>query len=134
MIVADTNLIAYFFLTGDFSEQAEKAYQKDPQWAAPLLWRSELRSVLTKYLRQNILTLADASQIMAEAETLLAEEEYSVRSTDVLRLVAHSACSAYDCEFVALAQDLGVHLITMDQKVIKEFPATALSLEQFILS
>jgi len=134
MIVADTNLIAYFFLTSDFSEQAEKAYQKDPYWTAPLLWRNELRNVLAKYLRQNILTLVDANQIMAEAEVLLHGEEYTVSSTNVLRWVANSTCSAYDCEFVALAQDLGVQLVTMDKKVLQEFPSLAVSLEQFVNS
>lgn len=134
MIVADTNLIVYFFLTSDFSEQAEKVYQKDPHWAVPLLWRSEFRNVLAKYIRQNTLTLADANQIMADAEAFLQGEEYTVNSTDILRLVTNTACSAYDCEFVALAQDLGIRLVTLDKKVLQDFPSTAVSLEQFIQS
>jgi len=131
MIVVDTNIIGYFFLDSDFSAQVEKAYQKDSHWAAPLLWRSEFRNVLAGYIRQKILTLADANQIMAEAETLLRGEEYTVNSTDVLKLVSDSSCSAYDCEFVALAQDLRVSVVTLDKKILANFPTMAISLDQF---
>jgi predicted nucleic acid-binding protein len=131
MIVVDTNIIGYFFLDSDFSSQVEKAYQKDSHWAAPLLWRSEFRNVLAAYIRQNLLTLADANQIMTEAETLLKNQEYTVNSTHVLRLVADSSCSAYDCEFVALAQDLGVSVVTPDKKILADFPTIAISLDQF---
>jgi len=49
MIVTDTNLIGYLFLTSAHSMLAERVFQKDPVWAAPLLWRSELRNVLALY-------------------------------------------------------------------------------------
>ena len=71
MIVVDTNIIAYLYLSGDRSAQAERAFLKDPKWAAPLLWRSELRNVLAFYLRQRLLALEDTLQIMEQAEGLL---------------------------------------------------------------
>ncbi len=71
MIVVDTNIIGYLYLTSDRSSQAEKALAKDPQWAAPLLWRSELRNVLALYIRKKILSLAEAQQIMDEAISLM---------------------------------------------------------------
>ena len=43
MIAVDTNIIGYLYLISDRSMQAEQALVKDRQWAAPLLWRSELR-------------------------------------------------------------------------------------------
>jgi predicted nucleic acid-binding protein len=43
----------------------------------------------------------------------------------VLELVKESHCSAYDCEFVALAETLGVTVVTMDAKLIKAFPTIA---------
>lgn len=132
MIVVDTNIIAYLYLSNDWSTQAEKALLKDPRWCAPLLWRSELRNVLAHYLRKNILDLAEIQQIMGEASQLLQGREYMVTSQHVLSLVAGSTCSAYDCEFVALAGDLELPLITTDKQILNQFPIIALSLEEFV--
>jgi predicted nucleic acid-binding protein len=49
-----------------------------------------------------------------------------------MELVASSECSAYDCEFVALAEDLGIPLVTVDKKLLKEFPQIAVSLDEYI--
>ena len=132
MIVVDTNIIGYLYLTSDRSMQAEQALVKDRQWAAPLLWRSELRNVLALYIRKQILSLTEAQQIMGEAISLMQNQEYDVKSLHVLRLVASSTCSAYDCEFVALAQDLDVRLVTVDRQILDQFPAIAISLEAFV--
>jgi predicted nucleic acid-binding protein len=129
MIVVDTNIIAYLYLPTELTGHAERLLETDPEWVAPLLWRSEFRNVLALYLRKGLLTLADAVRIQDEAEALLAEQEYSTVSRDVLGLVAASSCSAYDCEFVALARTLKVKLVTMDRKILAEFPETAISLE-----
>ena len=43
-------------------------------------------------------------------EALLSGREYELDPYDVLALVRKSDCSAYDCEFVALAVRLGVRL------------------------
>ena len=54
MIVVDTNIIAYLFLEGEFTSQAESLFHKETNWAAPVLWRSEFRNVLAHYLRKEI--------------------------------------------------------------------------------
>jgi len=131
VIVADTNTIAYLLLGGERTVQAQKVLRKDPEWAAPLLWRSEFRSVIALYLRRGFVSLAQALQLTEEAETLMRGGEYEVTSSRVLNLVAASRCSAYDCEFVALAQELGAPLITSDNRILSEFPSTALSMEDF---
>jgi predicted nucleic acid-binding protein len=132
MIAVDTNIVAYLILGGAKTDQARLAFRKDPLWAAPLLWRSEFRSVLAAYLRQGALLVADAIQLMREAERLFRGAEYHVESDQVLRLLSSSQCSAYDCEFVALAQELGVPLVTSDAQILSEFPTTAVSLDDFV--
>jgi predicted nucleic acid-binding protein len=131
MIVVDTNVVAYLLLGGEKTPGARLAFRKDPVWAAPLLWRSEFRNVLAAYLRRGTLTLSDALEMMREAETLFRGAEYSVDSGQVLKLVSESGCSAYDCEFVALAEQLSVPLLTSDAEILRQFPQTAISLEAF---
>jgi predicted nucleic acid-binding protein len=54
-----------------------------------------------------------------------------VISARILSLVAGTRCSAYDGEFVALAQDLGLSLVTSDARLLAEFPATTLAMDLF---
>jgi len=132
MIVVDTNVISYFYLNSEYSKFAEKTFKKDPVWSAPILWRSEFRNVLTFYLRKKIITLPEAIDIFECAEEFLKENEYDINSMQVLSLSHSSGCSAYDCEFVNLARDLGVLLVTQDKGILHNFQETAMSMSQFI--
>lgn len=129
MIVVDTNVLAYLYLPTNYTAHAEALLQRDPEWAAPILWRSEFRNILAGYLRRRTLSFEAAGAIQAEAEGLLAGNEHLVDSLRVLELVRDSDCSAYDCEFVALAMRLGTKLITMDAKLLRAFPRHTVSLE-----
>jgi predicted nucleic acid-binding protein len=131
MIVVDTNVIAYLFIQGDYSENAVSLLKFDPIWIVPFLWKSEFRNVLTLYIRQKYLSLEDAQNFMNEAEEFLSGNEYEVNSFEVFELVSKSNCSAYDCEFVALAKRLGLAFYTSDKKILKEFPETASDLKFF---
>lgn len=132
MIVADTNLLIYLYVQGQRTEESERVLQRDPVWAAPLLWRSECRNVLIGLVRHQALSLEQATAIVGEAERWLTGHEYSVVSHHVLNLAAQSGCSAYDCECVALAQDLRVPLITTDRQILKAFPTVAVSPSMFV--
>ena len=131
MIVADNSVLVSFWLPSEWSGVAEAAKAVDEVWAAPVLWRSEFRNVLAGYLRQNLLTEAEASAAYLNVQTDLGENEYSVPTERVLQLARSSDCPAYDCEYVALAQDLGVPLVTTDPGILKAFPKTAVALEKF---
>jgi len=128
VIVVDSNIVAYLFIEGLHTEAAETLLTRDEDWAAPVLWRSELRNTLTGYLRRGYLTLEEAGSIQSEAEDLMSGAEYEVDSRSVLDLVCKSDCSAYDCEYIALAMRLGTKLITLDNGVLRAFPDVAVSL------
>lgn len=130
MIVADTNVLAYFYLPTEFTTLAEGLFERDPDWFAPLLWRSEFRSILAGYFRRGALTFDEALAAQSEAEDLLRGNEREVDSLRVLELVRGSDCSAYDCEFVALAMSLGVKLVTMDRKLLRAFPEHVVALDK----
>ena len=133
MIVVDTNIVSYFILPSPHIALAREAAHRDV-WCAPLLWRSEFRNVLAVSMRQTGMQLTTAAEAMATAERLLWGREYSVRSSSVLDCVARSKRSAYDCEFVALAEDLGTRLLTTDEPLIREFPTVAIHLRDYAAS
>lgn len=128
MIVVDSNVLAYLYLPGEYTAAAEALLERDAEWAAPVLWRSELRNILAGYLRRKSLTFHQTCTLQSEAERLLAGLEFEVDSEVVLELVKRSDCSAYDCEFIALAIQLNTKLVTMDKKLLRAFPARTVAL------
>lgn len=131
MIVADTNIIAYYRLPSPLSAAAEELFAVDAGWVVPLLWRSEFRNVLAGAVKRKALSLASAAAIARETENQFKGREFAVDSAQVLMLASVSGCSSYDCEFVALARDLGVPLVTNDREVLKAFPAVAVPLDRY---
>jgi predicted nucleic acid-binding protein len=83
-------------------------------------------------MRQQQLSLTKAQIIMQDAEVMMKGFEHTIASAAVINLVAASNCSAYDCEFVALARELNVPLVTFDKKILAEFEGTAVSPQQFL--
>ena len=132
MIVADSNLIAYLLIPGDKSELADAVLLKDADWAVPLICRSKIRNILTLYMRHEGMSLAQGRTTMEKAEHLWNGREYAVPSDDVLELTYRHDVTAYDGEFVVLAKQLGIPLVTFDKAVRKAFPSLALSAEDFL--
>ncbi|HEX6576548.1 MAG TPA: type II toxin-antitoxin system VapC family toxin [Gemmatimonadaceae bacterium] len=127
MIVVDVNVIAYLILPGEHTARAEAVFESDSVWVVPPLWASEMRSVLSHYVRGGKLSVAQASLAMERAEALVGDREAPVVSREVLSLADKSGCSSYDCEYVALAMSLGVSLITSDKAVLRAFPRVAMT-------
>ena len=130
MIVVDSNVLAYLYLPGEYTAAAEALLEQDSDWAAPILWRSEFRNILAGYLRRKAITFEQANSLQREAESLLEGAEFELESLAVLELVRDSDCSAYDCEFIALAMKLDTKLITMDKKLLRAFPKRAIALSE----
>ncbi len=128
MIVVDSNVLAYLYLPGEYTAAAEALLEQDADWAAPILWRSEFRNILAGYMRRKAITFEQAKRLQREAESLLEGAEFEVESAAVLDLVQQSDCSAYDCEFIALAMKLDTKLVTMDKKLLRAFPKRAMAL------
>ncbi|MYN06964.1 type II toxin-antitoxin system VapC family toxin ['Massilia aquatica' Lu et al. 2020] len=130
MIVVDSNVLAYLYLPSEYTAAAEALLEQDADWAAPILWRSEFRNILAGYMRRKAISFDQANRLQREAESLLQGAEFDVDSSAVLELVRDSDCSAYDCEFIALAIKLGTKLVTMDKKLLRAFPAHAMPLSK----
>ena len=131
MIVADTNLIVYLYITGDQSTLAQKVLEKDPYWITPPLWQSEFCNVLAGYMRRGM-KLKQAQQTMKDALAVMENRQVAPSSEQILELLANSKCTAYDCEFIALAYQINVPLVTADKQLLNQFPDVAISLENFV--
>lgn len=131
MIVADTNLVAYLVLAGDRTEAAEAVLLRDARWAAPPLWRSELRSVLVQHLRAGRLDASATAAVWVRAEVLLDAGTREAETGRTLNAALEWGLSAYDAEFVALAEEFGVPLVTDDRRVLRACPNVAVSIDDF---
>lgn len=131
MICVDTNVIAYRFIPGQHTASAEAALWKDADWISSPLWLSEFRNVLAGYLRRELMAFDTALAVASRAEACMRGRTLPPRSAAVLDLVHSCSCSAYDCEFVAVARQHGVALVTTDSELIRAFPDDVIALRSF---
>lgn len=131
MIAVDTNVLVYLWLPSEKTPLAEKIFYLDSNWIAPMLWRSEFRNVVSLYIKQGV-SFKDGLESIDRAENLMKGNEIQVNSEEVMKLVQSSGCTAYDCEFIHVAQIRSVPLITFDQQVLRMFPDIAIDPLKFI--
>ena len=129
MIVVDSNVIAYCWIHGERTALAHRLRRLDPDWHAPVLWRSELRNILAGYRRDGSLDGGQVRRVMSAAEAGLGGREHHLPSDRVFAVLERSRLSAYDSEFVALAEILDVRLVTEDRAILAACADRAFSLE-----
>lgn len=125
MIVVDANVVAHLLLPVTFTASAKRLLESDPAWAAPRLWRSELRHMLATCARSGQIELHDALDLFQRASGVIDRDEYEVDTPAVLRLCRTGGCSAYDCKYVALAEFLDLEFVTADKALAKALPGRA---------
>lgn len=125
MIVVDTNVISYLLIRGDRSEAVDRLLETDGEWIAPRLWLDEFLNVLATSERNGLLGSEELSPILNDALGVMQDSSYEVSPERVLAVARRTGCSAYDSQYVALAEDLGVKLYTCDRKVLKNCPGVA---------
>lgn len=132
MIVVDTNVLARLVLPGVDTALAEAVHRRDPDWVAPPLLYSEIRNVLVTMIRHGELRKEQALAAATEAVIVMKGDQVPAATPDVLELAMRSGCTAYDCEFVAVAKELEATLVTSDRQVLAAFPEIAVSPEAFV--
>ena len=131
MIVVDTNVVAYAYIQGDSTKLAHKVREADPQWRLPTLWRHEFLNVLSVYVVQGGCRLEQALILWKSAVGNLGPCEHIVNMTAALKMACEYKIAAYDAQFIVLARTLGVLCVTEDASLLKKFPGTAVSMEDF---
>ncbi len=97
----------------------------EPDWCAPRLWLDEFLNVLTTYERNNLIATEDAYQLLEDAIELMDGRSYEISPERVLAVARRTGCSAYDSQYVALAEDMGSMLYTCDKGILNKCPDIA---------
>lgn len=118
MIVADANLVVYYYVEGPFTEEVRRVRLHDPEWVVPPLWRSEFLNVMWQYVRQGVFSEEDALRRFREAARIV-RIEGPPPAEQVLRLAVQHSVTAYDATYAALARLLGAQHVTYDQHVLR---------------
>ena len=130
MIVVDTNVIGYLYFPGERSEQAQESIAEGSAVGGAVALAQRVSQRLDLVRPEAAVDAGrGAGESWTESLRLMSGREHDVSLRHVLRLAAESGCSAYDCEFVALAQDLNVPLVTVDKQVLSQFPDVAIALD-----
>jgi len=131
MIVVDTNIIVYLKCTATFNAQACHARDLDPVWVVPTLWRHEFLNALLRIARQQELPLHRTLEIWRDTFNGFVSQEYQANMELALRLAMEQQLTCYDAQYLALAHEFGVRLLTEDKELLRKFPAVAISLNAF---
>ena len=129
MIVADTNLIAYFLIAGPLSDAAQRVWDRDDTWLSPAVWQHELLNVLATSVRNRLMSPDQAHQVWAHAPAFVREAE--VAPMEVLDLSVTAGFATFDCYYVVLARKLNARLVTADNKLLGAFADVAVSIRDF---
>jgi predicted nucleic acid-binding protein len=132
VIVVDTNLVAYAVLPGERTADALRVADRDSNWVAPPVWRRELRNVLATLMRVRHLSLGRALLAFEAAEELVTDATVEPSIEECLRLAARGQVSAWDAEFVFVAEALGLPLVTADKRLARAFPGLVVPLEDLV--
>lgn len=133
MIVVDTNLLTAFCTPSNLAPIAEAVWEMDSDWHAPALWTSEFRNVIVQHVRRGFISGTASHPLMEKARLSIPLQNTHVPMDEkVLDFSLKSGCSAYDCEFVAVAESLNVPFVTWDKLVLAKFPDRAVQPEAFV--
>lgn len=131
MIVVDVNVVAYYFIEGEKTAPARDLMRRDADWRLPALWRHEYLNVLATYARQGGAGIEEVRNLWRLALELLAPREQPADAESSLALAIEHKISAYDAQYVVLAQRLGAVFVTEDRRLVRSFPSFTRTMEAF---
>lgn len=134
MIAVDVNIIAYLLIAGEKTGEARAVRDLDADWIVPDLWRDEFLNILATYVRQGGTDLESAKKLWLAAVSLFEVKESVAGSVVTLELAEQYRLSAYDVQYLAVAVEHGVILITEDQSLLRSAPQHAMTMRAYIES
>jgi predicted nucleic acid-binding protein len=130
VIIVDTNVVAYLLIEGENTPHAEAARSRDADWRVPSLFVHEWLNVVTAHVRGNLFDRDHAVRTYRRGLSLVTVDVAMPDPLRILNLHMRSGCSSYDCQFIAIAEDLNVKLVTADHELLRAFPDLTEDLRQ----
>ena len=132
MIVIDANILIYALIECDNSRLIPQLRAKDADWRTTGLCLHETLNVLATYQRRGLLTLEQCRELLKSANRFITVAQCEVDMEASLAAAAKYGITGYDAQYVALAQNLAVPLITEDRKLRQAVPGIGISMQEFI--
>ncbi len=132
MIVVDANVLAYSIIEGALTPLALQVRKRDPHWRLPGIWRHEILNIFTTYVRQGGLSKERTVKALEDVYAHILPHEVELGPVETLEVAIHHKISAYDAQYVLLAQKLGVPCVTEDRALRRAAPYLTVSMEGFI--
>lgn len=132
MIVVDANILLYAMIECDATPLTQELKNKDPDWRAPPLLIHEVLNVLVTQERRGTLALDQCRELLRGATAFMGAASIAVDVELALAIAVRHRITGYDAQYVALAQQLDVILVTEDRKLREAAPGIALSLSEYL--
>lgn len=122
MIVVDAGVVVACVCDHPLHARAQGLFAEDPDWLAPQLWQAEVRNVIGQKLCRlaKLITEEEAIEAYQDALTLLQTGTRTVDPLACLKISLRYGLSGYDAEYVALAKQEGLTLVTTDKAMVKK--------------
>jgi predicted nucleic acid-binding protein len=134
MIVVDVNIVAYLLIKGEKTDFARTLWEIENDWHLPGLWIHEFLNLLATSERAGHLKLNRCLEVLEEAWALFDSKTHVVDPGETLRLAARYRLTAYDAQYLALAQSMQTWLVSEDGKLRRAVPQCVRSMRSFLAS
>jgi predicted nucleic acid-binding protein len=128
MLLVDTNVVAYLLIEGDHTQAAQQLRRRDPDWRSEAFLLVEFTNVLASSVATKRMTLGLAKNSLGKAVALFDGKLRSMPPASVLAAAVRHRVSAYDARFLALAEAIGLPVVTEDKKLRDAAPNLTQSL------
>jgi predicted nucleic acid-binding protein len=121
VIVADASVVTFLFLEGELSGVAQEIYRIDPNWVTPPILNHELLNILAAVgsSEGNVQVMED---LWREARGVLGSRQQIPDPLRSLRLAIELGISGYQAQYLALADQLRLPLLTTDRMLLDLLP------------
>jgi predicted nucleic acid-binding protein len=121
VIVADASVVTFLFLEGELSGIVRELYTTDPEWVTPPILNHEMLNILAAVgsAEGNVQGM---EELWREARGVLGSRQQIPDPQRSLRLAIELGISGYQAQYLALADQLKLPLLTTDALLLDLLP------------